>query len=322
MPRSPAKFIGASFARLMGIVAATISDAVAGCPSRQVLSGSTHGQPHGRAHLRRPRGGDAVGAWVGSRLPPGQVDWGPATTEDGDARGGARRYAWGGPPVDRGPPVELGCNLDRQGAGAGPARTARNAYPHAPQVVHAARAARGRTDRRGRTRLPVPRLRAQRTAQPELRPERRGRHAPGGRGLQHGRGRAGADEPASRWQPAAPRTARPRSTAAPLPPRHLLAAPLLLGHRLFGVLYLDRGLARGPFSEGDVEILIAIADHLALALETAHTERLARSQEAALDANRAKSTFIAHMSHELRTPLNGDHRLQRAARGGIPGSGG
>jgi len=89
----------------------------------------------------------------------------------------------------------------------------------------------------------------------------------------------------------------------PLPPRHLLAAPLLLGHRLFGVVYLDRGLARGPFSEGDVEILIAIADHLALALETAHTERLARSQEAALDANRAKSTFIAHMSHELRTPL-------------------
>jgi signal transduction histidine kinase len=88
-----------------------------------------------------------------------------------------------------------------------------------------------------------------------------------------------------------------------LPPRHLLAAPLLLGHRLFGVLYLDRPLARGPFSEGDVEILVAIADHLALALETAHTERLARSQEAALDANRAKSTFIAHMSHELRTPL-------------------
>ena len=90
---------------------------------------------------------------------------------------------------------------------------------------------------------------------------------------------------------------------ATLPPRHLLAAPLALGHRLFGVLYLDRVLARGPFSEGDVEILIAIADHLALALETAHTEHLARSQEAALDANRAKSTFIAHMSHELRTPL-------------------
>ncbi len=88
-----------------------------------------------------------------------------------------------------------------------------------------------------------------------------------------------------------------------LPPRHLLAAPLLLGHRLFGVLYLDRPLARGPFTEGDLEILTAIADHLALALETAHTERLARSQEAALDANRAKSAFIAHMSHELRTPL-------------------
>ena len=88
-----------------------------------------------------------------------------------------------------------------------------------------------------------------------------------------------------------------------LPPRHVLAAPLLLGHRLFGVLYLDRPLARGAFTEGDLEISTALADHLALALETAHTERLARSQEAALDANRAKSAFIAHMSHELRTPL-------------------
>ena len=95
-----------------------------------------------------------------------------------------------------------------------------------------------------------------------------------------------------------------------LPPLHMLAAPLLLGHRLFGVLHLDRGLARGPFTEDDVDILTAIGDHLALALETAHTERLesertalARSQEAALDASRAKSAFIAHMSHELRTPL-------------------
>jgi signal transduction histidine kinase len=96
----------------------------------------------------------------------------------------------------------------------------------------------------------------------------------------------------------------------PLPARHFLAAPLMLGHRLFGVLYLDRALSRGRFSEDDVEILVAIADHLALALETAHTEQLesertalARSKQAALEASRAKSKFIAHMSHELRTPL-------------------
>jgi signal transduction histidine kinase len=96
-----------------------------------------------------------------------------------------------------------------------------------------------------------------------------------------------------------------------LPPRHLVAVPLQLGHRLFGVIYLDRGLTRGRFTEDDVEILVACADHLALAFESAHTEKLeseryalARSKQAALDASRAKSTFIAHMSHELRTPLN------------------
>ncbi len=97
---------------------------------------------------------------------------------------------------------------------------------------------------------------------------------------------------------------------SPLPARHMLAAPLLLGHRLFGVVYLDRGLGLGEFTSDDVDILTAIGDHLALAMESAHTERLeserralTRSQEAALDANRAKSAFIAHMSHELRTPL-------------------
>ncbi len=95
-----------------------------------------------------------------------------------------------------------------------------------------------------------------------------------------------------------------------LPARHMLAAPLSLGHRLFGVVYLDRALGLGAFTPDDVDILTAIGDHLALALESAHTERLeserralTRSQEAALDATRAKSAFIAHMSHELRTPL-------------------
>lgn len=102
-----------------------------------------------------------------------------------------------------------------------------------------------------------------------------------------------------------------------LPPRHMLATPLLLGHRMFGVIYLDRALARGAFTQDDIDILAAIADHLAISMEAAHTERLeferntlerraqrlARSKEEALDASRAKSAFIAHMSHEFRTPL-------------------
>ncbi|HEY1015179.1 MAG TPA: AAA family ATPase [Herpetosiphonaceae bacterium] len=51
--------------------------------------------------------------------------------------------------------------------------------------------------------------------------------------------------------------------------RSIIAAPLLLRERLVGVVYLDNRLARGVFTEDDVSILLAVANHIAINFETA-----------------------------------------------------
>jgi signal transduction histidine kinase/tRNA A-37 threonylcarbamoyl transferase component Bud32/tetratricopeptide (TPR) repeat protein len=70
----------------------------------------------------------------------------------------------------------------------------------------------------------------------------------------------------------------PQGTAAPeadepQSPRSALAAPLLHRDRLLGVVYVDHRRARGIFTPDDAQILLAIAQHLTIALETArHTQ--------------------------------------------------
>jgi len=68
------------------------------------------------------------------------------------------------------------------------------------------------------------------------------------------------------------------------------------------VLYLVEGHQR---REREVEFLKAVANTLAGIIERNHVEmEMKRSQQAALEASKAKSQFLANMSHELRTPLN------------------
>jgi diguanylate cyclase (GGDEF)-like protein len=56
--------------------------------------------------------------------------------------------------------------------------------------------------------------------------------------------------------------------------RSIMISPLLLRGRLQGVVYLDSRAAKGIFTADDVEILTAITNHIALALQTARTAQL------------------------------------------------
>jgi len=82
-----------------------------------------------------------------------------------------------------------------------------------------------------------------------------------------------------------------------------LAAPLLIGTQLFGVLLAARA-QRPAFTVDDGEILAAMAERIAIDRQRHQALELARAEQAAHAANRAKSAFLAHISHEIRTPLN------------------
>jgi diguanylate cyclase (GGDEF)-like protein len=82
--------------------------------------------------------------------------------------------------------------------------------------------------------------------------------------------------------------------------RSIMVAPLLLKGRLLGVIYLDSRAAKGVFTPDDVDILVAISNHIATALETARAAQL----ELGIHAAR-RERDLAQLLHQAMTDLGG-----------------
>lgn len=77
--------------------------------------------------------------------------------------------------------------------------------------------------------------------------------------------------------------------------RSIIAAPLVLRNKVMGVIYLDSRLSAGMFSEDDLEILLALANHVAISIETSRATQLElekRGMEKDLELSAAVQQFI------------------------------
>ncbi len=85
----------------------------------------------------------------------------------------------------------------------------------------------------------------------------------------------------------------------------LMAAPLIARGTVIGMTAVWRAVPGASFSQADLDFLAGLSQQAAIAIENARLfEEGAAAQQAAEDANQAKSTFLAAMSHEIRTPMN------------------
>ena len=92
--------------------------------------------------------------------------------------------------------------------------------------------------------------------------------------------------------------------------RSIMVAPLELDDRLIGVVYLDSRVAKGVFTEADIEILTAVTSHIAVSLETARAAQLEIAIQGARD-QRDTAELLRHAIQELAAVLDPGEVLTR-----------
>jgi diguanylate cyclase (GGDEF)-like protein len=78
--------------------------------------------------------------------------------------------------------------------------------------------------------------------------------------------------------------------------RSAMVAPMSLGNRMVGVMYLDSRVARGVFTRSDIDALVVLTNQVALALETARAAQLELAVVAATRERDLAETFRAAMA--------------------------
>ncbi len=92
--------------------------------------------------------------------------------------------------------------------------------------------------------------------------------------------------------------------------RSIIIAPLELDGRLLGVVYLDSRVAKGVFTDGDIDILTAVTSQIAVSLETARAAQLEAAVQAARRQRDTAETLRQAMN-DLTATLDPEQVLDR-----------